>query len=376
MRVYKAFPAYKSYLDSLHYTNPISRQGTFEEQLSFLKDDFFPWVLSWSQFNCDRSVVLFETIHNDFYLQQSWAKNLLLNDKDWQKKIVLMQIKEFRPDVCVIYPPELFSSDFVNEIRDILGYPILVGGYDGMDRKNIKLYSGYDFVITCSRFICDYYTDYGMPTYPLEFGFDPRVLSAITSSPKKHTVGFSGSIMGGIHDDRLEMIRFLINKGVDLTISSEFENEKHYSLISRKLLRSVLNGTFQDFYDRYRIHRRNIGPLYGREMYQFLNDSDTVLNLHGDRIQFAANVRLYEATGIGTCLLTDWKQNIADIFEPDKEIVTFRSKEEAVDRLAFLRNHDSVRRTIALNGQKRTLAEYSYNNRIPGVIGFIKDLCG
>ncbi len=376
MRIYKAFPAYRTYLDHFYSINPGIRNKSYTDQLICLKNDFFPWVLSWSQFNEDKDVEVFETIHNDYYLQQAWANSHGENEDEWQKKIVLAQIKAFRPDVCVIYPPELFTTGFVDEIRDSLDYPILIGGYDGMDRKNIELYEGYDFVITCSRFICDYYAQHKVPTYPLEFGFDPRVLSAIATSTNKNTVGFSGSIFGEIHDDRLELIKFLINKGIDLTISSEFEYEKHYSLISRKMLRSIRNGTFQDFYDHYRIHKRNIGPLYGREMYQFLNDSDTVLNLHGDRIQFAANVRLYEATGVGTCLLTDWKQNIADIFEPDKEILTFRSNEEASDKLAFLRKHESIRRTIAQNGQKRTLAEYSYRNRIPGVIKFIKSLCG
>ena len=111
MRIYKAFPAYKSYLDRFYNSNPAFQQGTFDNQLSYLKGDFFPWVLSWSQFNLDCSVVIFETVHNDYYLQHSWANNQLLNDKDWQKRIVLKQIKEFRPDVCVIYPPELFSLD-------------------------------------------------------------------------------------------------------------------------------------------------------------------------------------------------------------------------------------------------------------------------
>lgn len=376
MRIYKAFQAYSSYLNYYHQRDPSLRMRSFDHQLNALKNDFFPWVLSWSQFNEDRSVEVFETIHNDYYLQQSWANYRWENDDDWRKRIVLEQIKDFHPDVCVIYPPELFTPDFIDEIRGLLDYPVLVGGYDGMDRRNIDLYRGYDFVITCSRFISEFYLKCGVSTYPLEFGFDPRVLASLTPSRHRYGVGFSGSIFPHVHDDRLELIKYLIGKRSHLTISSEFEHEKHYSLVSRKMLRSVKRGTFHEFYDYYRIHKRNLGPLYGRDMFQFLSDSDTILNLHGDKIDFAANVRLFEATGVGSCLLTDWKQNIGEIFEPGKEVMTFRSKEEAYDKLLFLRKHESIRKDIAARAQKRTLADYSYSNRIPGVIEYVKQLHG
>lgn len=374
MRIYKAFPAYQTYLDAFYKRNPHIKVLSFRDQLKELENDCFPWVLTWNQFNTDESVEVLETIHNDFYLQQSWCNNRFAMDGDWQKRIVIEQIKCFQPDVCIIYPPELFSSEFVDLVREVISHPVIVGGYDGMDRKNINLYDGYDFVITCSKYISEYYSDNGFTTYALEFGFDPKILSNLKTSKNRHTVSFSGSIFEGIHDDRLELLRFLIRHGMNMTISSDYEWEKHYSLLSRRFLRSIKNGVFKDFYEKYKIHKRNIGPLFGRDMFQFLYDSDITLNLHGDRISFAANVRLYEATGVGSCLLTDWKKNISEIFEPDKEIVTFRTKEEACDRIKYLKKHEKVRIDIAQNAKKRTLSEYTYTQRIPKVIQFVKQL--
>ena len=109
-------------------------------------------------------------------------------------------------------------------------------------------------------------------------------------------------------------------------------------------------------------------------MYQFLHDSNITINAHGSRISFAANVRLYEASGVGTCLLTDWKENIAELFEPNKEIVTYATKEEACDKIKYLLRHDSVRQKIAYNGQQRTLRDYTYSKRVAGVIGYIKSI--
>lgn len=374
MRIYKAFPAYQSYLEGLYRKNPRIKDLSFQRQLSELENDYFPWVLTWNQFNTDEGVEVFETIHNDFYLQQSWCNNNFIMDVDWQKKIVIEQIKFFQPDVCIIYPPEFFPSEFVARIREVVRHPVIVGGYDGMDRKNINLYDGYDFVITCSKYISEYYSNKGFTTFALEFGFDPKVLSNLKVSKNRYPVSFSGSIFEGIHDDRLELLRVLIRNGLNVTISSEYEIERRYSLLSRRLLRSIKNRTFVDYYEKYQIHKHNIGPLFGREMFQFLYDSDITLNLHGDKISFAANVRLYEATGVGTCLLTDWKKNISEIFEPDKEIVTFRTKEEACDRINFLKKHEKARIDIAQNAKKRTLSEYTYAQRIPKVIQFVKQL--
>ena len=42
---------------------------------------------------------------------------------------------------------------------------------------------------------------------------------------------------------------------------------------------------------------------------------------------YANNMRLYEATGVGALLVTDWKENLGEMFEPGKEVVAYRSPE-------------------------------------------------
>ena len=50
---------------------------------------------------------------------------------------------------------------------------------------------------------------------------------------------------------------------------------------------------------------------------------------------YANNMRLYEATGMGSLLLTDKKDNLENLFEIDKEIITYTSKEEALEKGEF-----------------------------------------
>src|SRR5205823_6223469 len=64
---------------------------------------------------------------------------------------------------------------------------------------------------------------------------------------------------------------------------------------------------------------RHLQPaVFGIDMYRMLRDSAVSLNTHIDVTgPEAANCRLFEATGAGSCLLTDWKPNLDELFRID-----------------------------------------------------------
>jgi hypothetical protein len=103
--------------------------------------------------------------------------------------------------------------------------------------------------------------------------------------------------------------------------------------------------------------------IFGLEMYCVQAGFKICLNAHGPSA-YASNQRLYEATGVGTCLLTDWKDNLPDLFDPDREVVTYRSPEEAIEKIRYLLDHDDERRAIAQAGQRRTLRDHTIPNRM------------
>ena len=74
-------------------------------------------------------------------------------------------------------------------------------------------------------------------------------------------------------------------------------------------------------------------------------------------------MRMFEATGCGTLLITDWAENLADYFEPEREVVTYRDPEECADKARWFLDHDEERRRIAAAGHGRCLAEHTYAQR-------------
>jgi spore maturation protein CgeB len=99
-------------------------------------------------------------------------------------------------------------------------------------------------------------------------------------------------------------------------------------------------------------------------MFRCLRNTKVALNTHGDVSRHSAsNMRLFEATGVGTCLLTDWKPNLHELFEPDVEVATYRCAEECIEKARYLLDHESARRDLAAAGQRRTLAEHTFSRR-------------
>jgi spore maturation protein CgeB len=88
------------------------------------------------------------------------------------------------------------------------------------------------------------------------------------------------------------------------------------------------------------------------------------LNSHIDAAKnWASNMRLFEATGVGTCLLTDWKPNLCKYFDVDREVLTYKSIDEAREKYDWLMDHPREREMIAIAGQKRTLRDHNFQCR-------------
>lgn len=67
-------------------------------------------------------------------------------------------------------------------------------------------------------------------------------------------------------------------------------------------------------------------------------------------------MRLEEATGVGTFRLTDFKDNLQTLFEPNREVVTWRSVNECLSMIDRYLNDEDERTAVAMAGQARTLS--------------------
>ena len=154
--------------------------------------------------------------------------------------------------------------------------------------------------------IVDQFRRLGVPAELIRLGFDPEWLSCLHGEERPFDITFIGSFHP-MHSSRATLLE---------TLCSRFPQAKIWAPhIAHLSPGSSIRNCYQ-------------GPAWGREMYTILSHSKIALNHHGDVLPYANNGRLYEATVMGALLVTDWKENLAQMFEPGKEVVAYRSPEE------------------------------------------------
>ncbi len=191
----------------------------------------------------------------------------------------------------------------------------------------------------------------GLGAALLTFAFEPRVLDRLPAGAPSIPVSFVGTF-SPIHVTRTALLEYLA-ANVDLQLWG--------------------NAT-DPIPQRSPIHPRYRGPAFGLDMYRILQQSKATVNFHIVAVAgpFANNMRLFEATGVGTLLVTDWKENLHEMFEPEREVVTFRTKEECREKIEYYLGHEAERAAIARAGQERTLRDHTYAVRMPQLVEIVK----
>ena len=87
--------------------------------------------------------------------------------------------------------------------------------------------------------------------------------------------------------------------------------------------------------------------------------SKVIFNAHRDEPADYSNIRIFEATGLGACLITDKPDKVKQYFVPDEEILTYSNMDECVEKVNYVLNNEVVRKEIARKGQLRTMNNYT-----------------
>ena len=114
------------------------------------------------------------------------------------------------------------------------------------------------------------------------------------------------------------------------------------------------------------------GQAWGKDMYTIFSKSKIVINRHINVAgNYANNMRLYEATGMGALLVTDYKKNINDFFEDGKEIVTYKNTDDLIKKVKYYLENEKEMLRIASAGQLKTLNYHNYTIRIKELHGIL-----
>ncbi len=95
--------------------------------------------------------------------------------------------------------------------------------------------------------------------------------------------------------------------------------------------------------------------------YDLVAGSVAAVNIHADQDGFT--LRTFEAPGVGALQLID-RPDVDTLYEPGVEVMTYTSVDELVDLCQRSHRDPIWRAAIGRAGQKRTLAEHTFDHRV------------
>ncbi|MCR5012127.1 MAG: DUF3880 domain-containing protein [Lachnospiraceae bacterium] len=107
------------------------------------------------------------------------------------------------------------------------------------------------------------------------------------------------------------------------------------------------------------------------EMPVVFNSSGINLNITMRPIATGLSLRVYDICGAGGFLMTNWQEELPELYEPGAEAEYFTSEEELMDKAGYYLEHDAERKSIAAKGYERTKTEHTYDARIREMIRMV-----
>lgn len=396
MRLLRLTTNPQGYIRTFYGERPSLDHEDYTCQYQTLMSDFYAWADSWTQALMKYGYTVWEPVGNAEVMQKTWAKehDAPYEASRWLLDITAQQVMYFKPNIIFVNDYNTYTPEFLRNLREACQEIKLILGWCGAPFRYIRQFSEYDIVLTNIPVLKERFRRSGIASEYFPHAFDPRICHNINGANENTLdVSFIGSIYLGqnYHQERERLLKYLIDK-VDISIWANFIDNKSSLMAKFPILRNfyaALNASRWCIKDRkiaenigeivqvwrkyytsqtghidHKIMRIANEPLYGLKMFSKLSHSKVTLNTHIILSKdFASNMRLFEATGVGACLLTENQKNLPDLFEPDKEVVTYSSNEEAEEKIKYLLANENVRHEIAVAGRNRTLRDHTFDVR-------------
>jgi spore maturation protein CgeB len=392
--------AYPGFLQAVYGERPELAALDYEVQFAALdRESHIGANSAWAEALRPLGYEVMVIVSNNERLQKTWADEhgAEYRPDSWQTEIAEAQVATFQPELMLFTSYEGLRPGWIDHVRETNPSVALLGLWCGMTFGSGEIFRHFDLVLTCVPELHQRFRALGCNSRHLHHAFDRRVLDHIDGARESDiSLSFVGQLIraSDFHEARVRQLE-RIAETIGITIFSsaydlyhaqqqpsrsrravyrlalELEHAvlRRLSLARKVARRSRLS--LPSVSEGLRAHTRP--AVYGLAMYRTLQRSRVSYNCHAEfAAASASNRRLFEATGVSSCLLTDHKPNISTLFEPGREVVTFSSTEDCIEKATWLLEHPRERAEIASAGQRRTLDEHTYAQRADELDSILK----
>ncbi len=373
-------------LRNLYSSTPSLASETYSEQLNELLGLKFAWSDVWKDVLEPHGYNVDNIVFNAEHIQKAWASEngIVFSDANWRYDILSAQLKTIQPEIIFLDDYSSFSVAQIKSLKSDCPQCRLIFGWCGAPYKRIEPFSAFDFVLSNIRSIVHDLTSAGVRAFHFKHAFDSRIRPDIDrGTSNRNGITFSGSIVTspGWHDERMNYLnQIAANLPLEVASSAFFQIGRISKGIAKVLNGFAAHGLSLPCISNQMLFGMNYHlisclhpPLIGNEMYRFISKSTTTFNIHiGKSKGEASNMRLFEATGVGACLLTDHSQSLDELFEGDFEVVSYSSTEECLEKAKWLLDNPKRALEIGANARNKVLANHTFYNRANDLDKIIK----
>lgn len=355
---------YPPFLEKFFVRNKNVRDFTFEQLRQLILDEHFADTGALYHHTRKAGYEAFIIISNCEPLQKKWAKenNVTYTEQNWIKEIAFAQVKYFTPDVFYLEYVQEFFGDFVKEVKPYCKY---ITSWISSPLNEAVSLNGIDLIFSSTPDFINSFRAKGFKAEYMHPAFDVRILERI-NNPKTKDIPFS--FVGGwsdVHINRKKALTELV-KHTPIKLWG-YSYKREYSKRTITYYRNLISRINGDVLNVYK------GEAWGLEMYDIIQRSLITFNIHENLLKgFVGNMRMFEATGVGTMILNDEGLNLSELFVPGKEIETYSSIEDAIEKSNYYIRYPEKAIEIGKNAQVRTIRDYNYDEYVKKLVHDIK----
>ena len=362
---------YPAFINSLYVEHPALARQPYEVQWRVVMDQCFGTADFYSRNLQHYGVEATEVVANCMQLQRNWCEgngithipkrwlqnkrsrwvNIFQRPAAWIAPTLFEQIRNYHPDILYIQDMVNVPAKLLREVRPFTG---CIVGQIACKIPPTADFREYDLVLSSLPHYVRQFQKKGLRSALFRLGFEVSILNRLQPSEHSIPVCHIGGY-GPIHHPRNRLLEALLERGIRM---------------------SCWGYGIERLPSSSPIHKAYKGEAWGMDMYRRRHQSRIVVSMHIPEVagEYANIMTLYEATGVGSMLLIDRRQDLDQLFSPGKEVVDYRDAQECAELVTHFLDHEDQRNAIATAGQRRTLAEHTYKNRMSELVELIRPL--
>lgn len=107
---------------------------------------------------------------------------------------------------------------------------------------------------------------------------------------------------------------------------------------------------------------------YYADLPAFYPMSEISFNCTSRQMKGAVNQRIFDVPACGGFVLTDYREQMEDLFEPDSEIIAYKDIRDIPELLKRWLGDENGRRRVSEAARDRILASHTYEHRLQNLI--------